>query len=79
MFIVMELVEGETLAARAARGPMAPERVIGSRVSCARARARARARHRASRSQAGQHPLVAPGAAAERARISDFGLAHHAR
>ena len=59
-FLVMELLEGETLAARLARGPLSLEHAIAVAQQIAGALDRAHQRgHRASRSQAGQRRRAA--------------------
>ena len=74
-YLVLELVEGETLAERLARGPLPLDEALAvARPDRRRARSRARARHRAPRPQARQRQ-VAPGGAV---KVLDFGLAKSA-
>ena len=76
LFLVMELVEGDTLGRVLRRGPMAPERVIRLARQLCHGLAHAHARGVIHRDLKPDNILVvAPGTAAERVRISDFGLA----
>ena len=76
LFIVMELVEGETLGRVLRRGPMAPERVVRLARQLCHGLAHAHARGIIHRDLKPDNILVvAPGTAGERVRISDFGLA----
>ncbi|MBV8761331.1 MAG: serine/threonine protein kinase [Deltaproteobacteria bacterium] len=76
LFLVMELVEGETLGRVLRRGPMAPERVIRLARQLCHGLAHAHARGIVHRDLKPDNILVvAPGTPAERVRISDFGLA----
>ena len=76
LFLVMELVEGETLGRVLRRGPMAPERVIRLARQLCHGLAHAHARGIVHRDLKPDNILVvAPGTAGERVRIGDFGLA----
>ena len=69
--LVMELVDGPTLADRIA-GPMPPDEAMHDRpANRRRARSRARTGHRSPRSEAGEHQSRADGTV----KVLDFGLA----
>jgi hypothetical protein len=69
-FLVMEFLEGETLAERSARGAVPPQRAIEDR-HCRRGSPRSGAsrRHRASRPQARQHHVDQVGCKADGFRL----------
>ena len=70
--LVMELVEGEDLSQRIARGPIPVDEALADREADRRGpRSRARAGHRPSRSEARQHQGATDGTV----KVLDFGLA----
>ena len=73
-YIVMEYVEGDTLAARLRDGPLRPDEATDIGVQICEALSAAHARHIIHRDLKPGNIMIGPG---NRAKILDFGLARH--